>query len=104
MLCLLLQPKTALGNDYRLLAAKMGYTNDYIKYLGSTNEPVKELITEYEKGDRKIVELESLLKEIERYAVVEDLQKYIGRLCFCIHSLFNLVDCCYKHTFAVTCL
>ncbi|XP_078378197.1 myeloid differentiation primary response protein MyD88-like [Oculina patagonica] len=77
MLCLLLQPKTALGNDYRLLAAKMGYTNDYIKYLGSTNEPVKELITEYEKGDRKIVELESLLKEIERYAVVEDLQKYI---------------------------
>lgn len=89
MLIVFLQPIHPLGNDYRLLADKMGYTNDYIKYLTSTNEPVKELITKYEKGDRKIVELESLLKDIERYDVIEELQKYIGRFCFCIHFLFN---------------
>ena len=81
-LTILLQPRDALGRDYRTLADKMGYRNDYIKFLGSTNEPVKELIKDYEKGDRKIVELMSLLKDMERWDVVEDLQKYLGRFWF----------------------
>ena len=85
----LLQPRDALGRDYMTLADKMGYSNEFIKYLGNTNEPVKELIKEYEKGDRKIVELMSLLKDMERYDVVEDLQKYLGRFCFFSRPQFS---------------
>ena len=71
-----LQPNDPLGNDYRRLADKLGYTNDYIKYLGSTDEPVKKLIKE--KGDMKIVELIPLLKDMNREDVVEDLQKILS--------------------------
>ena len=72
-----LQPMNVLGNDYRRLADKLGYTNDYIKYLGSTGEPVKTLIKE--KGDMKIVELIPLLEDMGRKDVVQELQKILGR-------------------------
>ncbi|XP_020630927.1 uncharacterized protein LOC110067920 isoform X1 [Orbicella faveolata] len=68
-----LQPNDVLGNDYRRLADKLGYRNDYIKYLGSTDEPVKTLIKE--KGDMKILELIPLLEDMGRNDVVEELQK-----------------------------
>ena len=100
-LSVLLEPLDPLGKDYRLLADKMGYTNDYIKYLGSKNEPVKTLITEYEKGDRKIAELVSLLNDMERYDVVEELQKYIGRFGLCLYS-FKF--CRLLFIFAMSCL
>lgn len=100
-LSVLLEPLDPLGKDYRLLADKMGYTNDYIKYLGSKNEPVKTLITKYEKGDRKIAELVSLLNDMERYDVVEELQKYIGRFCLCLYSS-NF--CRLLFIFAMSCL
>ena len=58
----------------------MGYKYEYIKYLGSLQEPVKELIMEYEKKGRTIAELVSLLEQIGRPDVVHKLQEYIGRL------------------------
>ncbi|PFX20292.1 myeloid differentiation primary response protein MyD88-like [Stylophora pistillata] len=76
-LIILLRPACALGNDYRLLAAKMGYTNEEIKYLESLREPVKELMTRYDKEGRTIAELLSLLQQIDRPDVVQDLQPYI---------------------------
>jgi len=83
-----LQPIDVLGNDYRRLADKLGYSNAYIKKLGSTDEPVKTLIEE--KGDLKIVELIALLKDMERYDVVEDLQKILSR--FALMFLFFMFD------------
>lgn len=79
-LVILLRPACALGNDYRLLAAKMGYTNEEIKCLESLREPVKELMTRYDKEGRTIAELLSLLQQIDRPDVVQDLQPYIGRV------------------------
>ena len=83
-----LQPKDLLGNDYRRLADKLGYTNDEIKYLASTDEPVKTLIKE--KGGMKIVELIRLLEDMERKDVVEELQEMLSRFCLLFFfSLFN---------------
>ena len=74
-----LQPLSATGRDYRSLADRMGYSNQYIQWLGSTHDPVMNLLREYRNNDRKISELTLLLKELERYDVVEDLQPYIGQ-------------------------
>lgn len=75
-----LQPLCPLGKDYRLLAAKMGYDYKYINYLQSFPKPVKELLEKYAREEeRTIEELLSLLKQIGRPDVVEDLQPYIEK-------------------------
>ena len=84
-----LQPMDVLGNDYRRLADKLGYTNNYIKYLGSTGEPVKTLIKE--KGDMKIVELIPLLEDMGRKDAAQELQKILGRFAL-IFFLFSVFD------------
>ena len=72
-----------LGKDYRLLADKMGYKYEYIKYLESLPQPVKELFIKFAREERRTIkELLSLLKQIDRPDVVEDLQPYIGRINF----------------------
>lgn len=97
-----LQPINLLGNDYRRLADKLGYSNAYIKKLGSTDEPVKTLIEE--KGDLKIVELIALLKDMERYDAVEDLQKILSRfalmfLFFYVRQGVMCINCLLHHLF-----
>ena len=87
-LIVLLQPKDLLGNDYRILADKLGYKNEYIKYLESTDEPVKTLIKE--KGDMKVVELIPMLEDMKRKDVVEDIQKSLSRFAFI--ALFSVFD------------
>ena len=74
-----LQPLSATGRDYRSLANRMGYSNQYIQWLGSTDNPVMNLLTKFRENDRKISEMISLLKEMERYDVLEELQPYIGQ-------------------------
>ena len=74
-----LQPLSATGRDYRSLADRMGYTNQYIQWLGSTDNPVMNLLRKFRGNDRKISELTSLLKEMERYDVLQELQPYIGQ-------------------------
>lgn len=82
-LTILLQPTHILGKDYRLLADKMGYKYEYIKYLESLPQPVKELFIKFAREERRTIkELLSLLKQIDRPDVVEDLQPYIGRINF----------------------
>lgn len=75
-----LEPLSVTGRDYRSLADRMGYTNQYIQYLGSLNSPVSELIRKYinQTPDRKIAELVSLLEDMQRYDVLLDLQPFIG--------------------------
>ena len=75
----LLQPLSATGRDYRSLADRMGYSNQYIQWLGSTNNPVMNLLKKFRENDRKISEMTSLLTEMERYDVLEELQPYIGQ-------------------------
>ena len=82
-LAILLRPTHMLGKDYRLLADKMGYKYEYIKYLESLPQPVKELFIKFAREERRTIkELLSLLKQIDRPDVVEDLQPYIGRINF----------------------
>ena len=78
-LVMLLQPSSATGRDYRSLADKMGYPNQYIQYLESTNDPVMTLITKYQREGRKISELRVLLNKMERFDVLEELQPFIGQ-------------------------
>ena len=74
-----LQPLSATGRDYRSLADRMGYSNQYIPWLESTDNPVMNLLRTFRENDRKISELTSLLKEMERNDVPEELQPYIGQ-------------------------
>ena len=74
-----LQPLSATGRDYRSLADRMGYSNQYLQWIGSTKNPVMNLSRKFRENDRKISELTSLLKEMERYDVLEELQPYIGQ-------------------------
>ena len=84
---ILLQPTSlATGRDYRLLADRLGYSNQWIQWLQSTPQPVVTLIRELRY--RKITELISVLKDIRRLDVVQDLQSYIGDFHF-----FLLFDC-----------
>ena len=57
----------------------MGYSNQYIQWLESTDNPVVNLLRTFRENDRKISELTSLLKEMERNDVLEELQPYIGQ-------------------------
>ena len=74
-----LQPLSATGRDYRSLADRMGYSIQYLQWIGSTDNPVMNLLRKFRENDRKISELTSLLKEMERYDVLEELQPYIGQ-------------------------
>ena len=51
----------------------------YIQWLESTDNPVMNLLRTFRENDRKISELTSLLKEMERNDVLEELQPYIGQ-------------------------
>lgn len=66
------------GRDWRTLAEKMGYTNQKIVYLESFTStergPVFHLIKDYESNGKTVSELISLLEEMERRDLIEDLQ------------------------------
>ncbi|XP_067022698.1 myeloid differentiation primary response protein MyD88-like isoform X1 [Acropora muricata] len=69
------------GRDWRTLAEKMGYTNQKIVYLESFTStdrgPVFHLIKDYESNEKTVSELISLLEEMERRDLIEDLQGHI---------------------------
>jgi len=69
------------GRDWKTLADKMGYSQEEILYFESQKQrsPVIELISDYESQGRTISELISLLEEMERKDLIEDLQNYIGK-------------------------
>jgi len=91
-LVMLLQPLSATGRDYKSLADRMGYSNQYIQFLQSTKDPVLTLIKEYQQGDKRISELISLLRDMKRYDVVEELQPYIGKCVDSeIHTIYPLL-------------
>ena len=74
---LLLPP--APGRDWKTLADKMGYTQETILYYECLNNPVKELISDYESKGKPISELLTFLEEMERIDLVTDLEKYVGK-------------------------
>lgn len=71
------------GRDWRTLAEKMDYTNQKIVYLESFTStdrgPVFHLIKDYESNEKTVSELISLLEEMERRDLIEDLQGPIGK-------------------------
>lgn len=71
----LLDPESVLGRDYRQLASRLGFSNEYICWLQSTDGPVLRLIRAC--GDKKIRELKSVLKDMERIDVLQDLEQFI---------------------------
>ena len=48
-----LQPLSATGRDYRSLADRMGYSNQYIQWLGSTDNPVMNFLRKFRENDGK---------------------------------------------------
>lgn len=74
---LLLPP--APGRDWKTLADKMGYTQETILYYECLNNPVKELISDYESKGKPISELLTFLEEMERIDLVTDLEKFVGK-------------------------
>ncbi|PFX20294.1 myeloid differentiation primary response protein MyD88-A-like isoform X1 [Stylophora pistillata] len=72
---LLLPP--ALGRDWKTLADKMGYSQETILYYECLNNPVKELISDYESKGKPISELLTFLEEMERFDLKTDLEKYV---------------------------
>lgn len=80
----LLLPPRRIGGDWKELAGKMGYSIEQIRYFealqGRGRGPVFELISDYESNGKTVSELLSLLEEINRPDVIQDLQKHIGKL------------------------
>ena len=81
---LLLPPRRGIGGDWRALADKMGYSYEQIRYFEAIpviqgRGPVFELISDFESRGKTVSELLSLLNEINRPDVIEDLQKRIGK-------------------------
>ena len=77
---LLLPP--ASGKDWKTLADKMGYSSEDIKYfecIKNDRGPVIELISDYESREKPISDLMSLLNEMGRLDLIEDLQPFIGK-------------------------
>ena len=81
---LLLPPRRGIGGDWKELAGKMGYSSEQIRYFEALQMqgrgPVFELISDYESNGKTVSELLSLLEEINRPDVIQDLQKHIGKL------------------------
>lgn len=70
----LLQPLKPFGKDYRGLADLLGFTMQFIDWLGSTNEPVVNLLTHIE--NIKITKVISHLEEMGRQDAAEDLRQF----------------------------
>lgn len=76
----LLQPLKPFGKDYRGLADSLGFTMQFINWLGSTNEPVVTLLRHIESI--KITKVISHLEEMGRQDAVEDLRQFEGGFFF----------------------
>lgn len=67
------------GRDWKTLADKMGFPREEILYFDCRKDPVLDLISAYESKGKTIPELLSLLEEMERFDLIGDLQKFIGK-------------------------
>ena len=79
------------GRDWKTLADKMGFAREEILYFECRKDPVLELISSYENRGTTISELVSLLKEMERFDVIEDLKEFIGKLLVCNLILYLIL-------------
>jgi len=78
-LSLMLGPSCASGNNYKVLASKLGFTTEEIRDLERQTDPVMYMLKKPRLVDLKISKLKSLLKEMERFDVVEDLKSFEGK-------------------------
>jgi len=85
---LLLPPNP--GRDWKTLADKMGFPREEILYLECKNEPVLELLNSSRSERKTIAELFSLLEEMERIDVIEELKSLVGKPLVC--ELFDGVN------------
>lgn len=79
-LSLMLGPSCASGNNYRLLASKLGCSTEEIRDLEEKRDPVVYLLNKPCLVDLTISRLKSCLIEMGRQDVVEDLEPFAGKI------------------------
>lgn len=89
------------GRDWKTLADKMGYPMETILYFESKKDkgPVMELIKDYEDRGKKISELISFLREMERFDLIQDLQPFIGKFTFSFSKTVSIEHHCDAHMY-----
>lgn len=89
------------GRDWKTLADKMGFTREEILYFECRKDPVLELISSYESRGKTISELLSLLEEMERIDLIQDLEEFIGKLLICNLVLYLILLVPSRYVFLV---
>lgn len=70
-LVLLLDPKS--DNDYRILAAKLGYEYEQIRWLEEQQSPTEAILIKWTKDGKKVEDLAPVLSEMGRLDAIEDI-------------------------------
>lgn len=97
LLAMLLTPDAINGNNYKLLAAKLGFTAEEIKNLETKREPVMELLQDRRCLDLTIAKLKSKLSEMERKDAITDLETFEGeKNCFLISIKCDFLRCDFE--------
>ncbi|CAD7076930.1 unnamed protein product [Hermetia illucens] len=84
LICGLLDPPRADGNDWRLLANILN-VDRYIAYFATKQSPTEHVLNLWEcrnKGTKAIVELMTVFKEMDRQDVVDVVEQSVGPLWF----------------------
>ncbi|CAC5372053.1 UNC5 [Mytilus coruscus] len=69
-----LDPKS--DNDYRILAEKIGYTYEQIKWLETQNSPTEILLDKWISGGKLVSDLKGHLSDIGRFDVLSEIEEY----------------------------
>lgn len=84
-----LDPKRALGGDFRSLAGAFGKDMKYIWYLESTSSPTEELLKEY-RPTLKLLKDMLLSKEVGRDDVAKEITALVEENCDCSNCCSSL--------------
>lgn len=109
----LLNPQS--DNDWRLLASRLGYSNDDIRAWATQSDPCMALLSEWyatHKTREATGGVLNSLQEINRLdaaVIVENAMKVAGKECFetlldWLKFCFSLVHCVEKNIFAINSL
>lgn len=69
-----LDPKS--DNDYRILAEKIGYTYEQIKWLETQDSPTEILLDKWISGGKLVSDLKGHLSDIGRLDVLSEIEEY----------------------------
>lgn len=77
-----LNPKNTVAADWTVVAEAMGFTYLEIKNYEASKSPTKSVLEDWQarSADATVAKLLSILTEVERFDIVEDLRSLIGAL------------------------